>query len=109
MSRRTAHSYFPVSIFATPNPLHEELFYTVARAGHLVGGPEHRIQRDHCPGHEIILCLRGSGFVLVGGRRHLVRPKQLVWINCHRPHEHGAIASDPWEVYWIRVEGPRLD
>src|SRR5262249_31644949 len=93
----------------TPNALHEEIFYTVARAGHLVGGPDHHIRRERCPGHEIILCLRGRGFVAVGGRRPSVRPGQLGWINCHRPPEHGAVASDPWEVYWIRIDGPRLD
>lgn len=109
MSRRARSTRLLVSLFATPNALHEDLFYTVARAGHLVGGPDHHIQRDHYPGHEIILCLHGRGYVAVGGRRHPVRAGQLVWVNCHRPHEHGAVESNPWELYWIRVEGPRLD
>jgi hypothetical protein len=39
---------------------------------------------------------------------HQVRRGDLVWINCHHPHEHGAVQDDPWEVYWIRAEGPRL-
>ena len=33
----------------------------------------------------------------------------MVWVNCHHPHEHGAVPEDPWEVYWVRVEGPRLE
>ncbi len=98
----------PISLFATPSPLHEEIFYTVVRAGHLIGGPDHHIRREHYPGHELILCLRGRGYTRVGGRQHPVGPGQLAWVDCHRPHEHGALARDPWELYWMRIEGPRL-
>jgi AraC-like DNA-binding protein len=101
-------SAFPISLFATPNPVHQEVFYTVPRAGHLVGGADHHIRRDHFPGHELILCLSGKGFVRVAGRTHRVEPGTFVWVNCHHPHEHGAVKSDPWEVYWVRIEGPRL-
>ncbi len=101
-------SRFPISLFHTPSAVYQEIFYTVLRAGHLVGGADHHIKRDHFPGHELILCLRGSGFVRVNGQTHSVGPGEFVWINCHQPHEHGAMKSDPWEVYWIRIEGPRL-
>jgi AraC-like DNA-binding protein len=47
--------------------------------------------------------------VRIAGRIHLVKPGEFVWINCHRPHEHGADQSKPWSVYWIRTEGPRLE
>jgi AraC family transcriptional regulator, arabinose operon regulatory protein len=99
---------FPVSLYATPNAVHQDVFYTVPRAGHLIGGTEHHVQREHFPGHELILCLRGRGFVRVQGRRHAVEAGQFVWVNCHHPHEHGADGRDPWEVLWVRVEGPRL-
>jgi AraC-like DNA-binding protein len=101
-------SRFPVSLYATPNAAHQDVFYTVPRAGHLVGGADHHIHREHYPGHELILCLRGHGFVRVHGRKHAVRPGDFAWINCHHPHEHGAEKSDPWEVLWVRVEGPGL-
>jgi len=109
MPRRRPENQFPISLYATPNPLHQDVFYTVPRAGHLIAGPEHHIQREHFPGHELILCLRGGGWVRIAGRTHRVKRGQFVWINCHRPHEHGAIKSDPWEVYWLRIEGPRLE
>jgi len=108
MPVRRKRSHFPVSLFATPSPQHQDVFYTVPRAGHLVGGANHHIQRDHFPGHELILCLCGSGWVRVAGRVHPVNAGQFVWINCHHPHEHGADRREPWEVYWIRVEGPKL-
>ena len=100
---------FPISLYSTASPAHQEVFYTVPRAGHMIGGADHRIRREHFPGHELIYCLRGSGYARVGGATHRVGPGDLAWINCHRPHEHGAIREDPWEVYWVRVEGPRLD
>lgn len=108
MAQPLPASRFPVSLYATPNPAHQEVFYTVPRAGHLLAGPEHHIKRDHFPGHELILCLRGKGWTRIAGRTHQVRAGDLVWINCHHPHEHGAVGDDPWEVYWIRAEGPRL-
>jgi AraC-like DNA-binding protein len=108
MAQPPVANRFPISLYATPNPSHQEVFYTVPRAGHLLAGTEHHIKRDHFPGHELILCLRGKGWTRIAGRTHQVRRGDLVWINCHHPHEHGAVADDPWEVYWIRAEGPRL-
>jgi len=108
MTNRRVTSEFPISLFATPNPQHQEMFYTVPRAGHLLGGIDHHVSRDHFPGHELIYCLNGNGYVRVGGRVHPVGAGSLVWINCHHPHEHGALENDPWEVLWIRVEGPKL-
>jgi AraC family transcriptional regulator, arabinose operon regulatory protein len=109
MPSQTTKSRFPISLYATPSPAHRDVFYTVLRAGHLIGGPEHRVRRDHFPGHELLLCLRGRGYVRVAGRTHHVSRGEFVWINCRIPHEHGALKSDPWEVLWIRIEGPRLE
>jgi AraC family transcriptional regulator, arabinose operon regulatory protein len=100
---------FVLSLFATPLASHRDVFYTVLRGGHLIGGADHHVKRNHFPGHELILCLRGNGFVRVAGRTHRVEAGDLVWINCQQPHEHGAIAEEPWDVYWVRIEGPRLE
>ena len=99
---------FPVSLYATPSPAHQDVFYTVPRAGHIIAGPAHHIKRDHFPGHELILCLRGRGWTRIAGRTHKVGQGDLVWINCHHPHEHGAVTEEPWEVFWIRAEGPHI-
>jgi AraC-like DNA-binding protein len=100
---------FLISLYSTANPVHQDVFYTVPRAGHMIGGADHRIRREHFPGHELIYCLRGKGYVRVEGVRHWVGAGEMAWINCHHPHEHGAVPDDPWEVLWIRVEGPRLE
>ena len=100
---------FLTNLYATPADWQRDLFYCVVRAGHLKAGFEHRIQRETYPGHELILCLSGHGWVQVGGKRHEVSPGSLVWVNCHHPHQYGAMAKDPWEVFWVRVEGRQLD
>jgi AraC-like DNA-binding protein len=104
-----AKTRFLVSLFATPNAAHQEVFYTVPRAGHLVGGTDHHVKRDHFPGHELIWCLGGKGWVQLQGKVHGVGVGDLAWINCAKPHSHWADAADPWEVYWLRIEGPRLE
>ena len=108
MADPNVSTQFVVSLFGTPQAVHQEIFYSVLRAGHLVAGPEHRIEREHFPGQELIFCLRGRGRVRIRGKLHGVRAGQGVWVNCHQPHGYGADPADPWELYWIRVEGPRL-
>ena len=100
---------FLVSLFATPSAAHQEVFYTAPRAGHLIGGPDHHVKREHFPGHELIWCLAGKGWVRLQGKVHDVTAGELAWINCAKPHSHWADAADPWEVYWLRIEGPRLE
>ncbi|MFA6547033.1 MAG: AraC family transcriptional regulator [Limisphaerales bacterium] len=109
VTRPPHKSRFLVSLYHTPSDLARDAFYTSVRAGHLVAGPEHRIERECYPGHELILCLRGRGHARVQGRAGGVSAGQLVWVNCHHPHTYWADATSPWEVYWVRIDGPRLD
>lgn len=109
MPTHSDENQFPVSLYATPNPTHQSIFYTVPRAGHLIAGTRHHIERKHFPGHELILCLKGKGWTRIAGKLHSVGPGDFVWINCHQPHEHGSVPEDPWEVFWIRIEGPKLE
>ena len=100
---------FMTNLYATPADWQRDLFYSVVRAGHLRAGFEHRIERETYPGHELILCLRGCGWVQIAGKRHAVGPGALLWVNCHHPHIYGAAKKDPWELYWMRIEGRSLD
>lgn len=97
------------NIYATPADWQRDLFYSVVRAGHLRAGADHRIERETYPGHELILCLAGQGWLRIAGKKHLVNKGTLTWINCHHPHAYGALARDPWELYWLRIEGRSLD
>lgn len=109
MKNLVQETHFFTNLYATPADWQRDLFYSVVRAGHLRAGFEHRIQRETYPGHELILCLSGRGWAQVAGKKHEVTPGDLLWVNCHHPHAYGAQPKDPWELYWVRVEGRPLD
>jgi hypothetical protein len=74
MSTLFQETAFLKNLYATPADWQRDLFYSVVRAGHLQAGFEHRIERETYPGHELILCLKGGGWVQVAGKRHEVGP-----------------------------------
>lgn len=107
VTKPAAPTRFLLSLFHTPSAETFACHHSVVRAGHLIAGPEHHIARDHYPGHELILCLRGTGEVQVQGKIWTVNAGDLVWIDCGQPHAYWAVKSDPWEVYWLRFDGPQ--
>lgn len=98
---------FPVSLYGTPNPFHQEVFYTVLRAGHLRAVSGYGVRRDHFRGFEFIYVLDGTARVRVEGAWHEVQSGDLVFFDCHHPHEHST-GKQPWHAYWVRIEGPGL-
>ena len=109
MTTPRRESEYPVSLYGTPTPEHQDVFYTVPRAGHVVGGIGHRIERSQISGHEVMLCVGGRGWVQACGRRRAVGPGQWVWVDGRKAHRYGASEEDPWELFWVRMEGPRLN
>jgi AraC-like DNA-binding protein len=93
------------SHFHTPSALSQRLFHTVLRAGHLETAPDYAVERLSRPGHDLLLCLRGRGFVRVGGKTFPAAAGQMAWIDCRAPHAHWADAGAPWELYWLRADG----
>jgi AraC family transcriptional regulator, arabinose operon regulatory protein len=100
---------FLVSYYHTPSERARRLFYVVVRAGHLRSAPDYRVERDHLPGHDLLLCLSGSGFVLTGNRRFKVEADEMAWISGHHPHAHWANQTDPWELLWLRIDGRTME
>ncbi len=98
-----------VSLFHTPTDASREVFYCVLRAGHLIAGLDYRQVHPNYPGHKLLLCLMGHGFIRVTGRTWPVGPGQVAWIFNHHENAHWPAEGSPWEMYWIRVEGPKLD
>jgi len=103
------HTQIIESVFHTPTETSKRVFYCVLRAGHLVSGQDYRKVHPNYPGHKLLLCLKGKGYVRVNQRDWPVEEGQMAWIfndneNAHWPHK-----GSPWEMYWIRVEGPQMD
>ncbi|MCG7588005.1 AraC family transcriptional regulator, partial [Photobacterium sp. OFAV2-7] len=83
--------------------------YRVLRAGHLITGSDYKINRKSVVGHEFIYCLSGAGWVDFGGEKHYVHQGQLVWLPVSEPHRHYPDPKRPWQIYWLRVDGGKLD
>lgn len=98
-----------LSIHHTPSGVLRAACYSILRGGHTAAGPEWRYERESLPGHEIILCLKGKGYVRQRGKTQEVKAGEAVWVNLHHPHAYWADARHPWEYYWVRFEGPQLD
>ncbi|MEK7678199.1 MAG: AraC family transcriptional regulator [Verrucomicrobiota bacterium] len=98
-----------VSLFHTPTEAGREVFYCVLRAGHFIAGQAYRKVPANFAGHKILLCLKGKGYVLINGRTWPVAKGQMLWIFNRHANEHWPEKGSHWEMYWIRVEGPRMD
>jgi len=105
MLSRVTESQVLDSCYHTPTDTARRIFYVVTRAGHLRASPDYRIERRASPGHDLLYCVRGEGYIQVGGRRHRVTEGELAWIDGHRPHVHWPDAQRPWELLWIRLDG----
>jgi AraC-like DNA-binding protein len=93
------------SYFHTPSVASQRLFHTVLRAGHVQTAPDYGVKRQSYPGHDLLLCIAGAGFVRCNDRVFPVTAGQLAWIDCHHPHAHWTDPSRPWELLWVRVDG----
>lgn len=109
MPRIRSSTRHVVSRSYAPSDACAEVFYSVMRAGHVQAGPEHHFERESHPGHEIILCLKGRGFARLRGKLYALDPGNVVWINRHHPHAYWADPQQPWELYWMLFDGPRLE
>ncbi|MBI3882474.1 MAG: AraC family transcriptional regulator [Verrucomicrobia bacterium] len=98
-----------VSLFHTPTEGSREIFYCVLRAGHLIAGQDYKRVHPNYPGHKLLLCLKGEGFIEVNGRAFPVKPGDLGWIYNHHANKHWPADNSPWEILWIRVDGPHMD
>jgi AraC-like DNA-binding protein len=85
------------------------VFYSVLRAGHLISGRDYKKVHPNYPGHKLLLCLKGSGFVRVNGRDWPVNQGDLAWIFNDNENAHWPAEGSPWEMYWIRVVGPHME
>src|SRR5215469_1653746 len=93
------------SYFHTPGIESQRLFHTVLRAGHVQASPDYRVERRTHPGHDLLFCAAGAGFVQTGGKVSAVAAGQLAWIDCRQPHAHWADSRQPWELLWLRIDG----
>lgn len=83
--------------------------YRILRAGHIQAGKNFHIQRQSVVGHELIYCLKGSGFIRLEDKVWKVTTGDLVWLPVRWPHEHYPDKDSPWEIFWLRIDGSKIN
>jgi len=90
----------------SPRPGWTAAAYSVLRAGHVKAAPDSALSRERHAGQDILFCVSGKGFVRSGGHGVTIVRHQLAWLANEASHGHRADAEDPWELMWMRLEGP---
>ena len=69
----------------------------------------HRRERESGVDEAIfIYCVKGTGWCESGGRRHEVKPGDVLVIPPRTPHRYGAHPTRPWSIHWFHARGPQL-
>lgn len=78
----------------------------VTDVGYFPAAGGHRRVRHHGAQETIlILCVEGSGVVMIAGREYTLTPSSWVRIPARTPHEYVASVTDPWTIWWLHVRG----
>ena len=80
----------------------------VFQMSHMVCGPAYRCERDKFFGHQIMFMARGNGHGTYQGRPWKAGPGTAVLMDLNRPHTYYTDPDDPWEMYWVIMEGPGI-
>lgn len=65
-----------------------------------------RERPEGSPGHIFIFCEAGEGWVeLNQGERMLLREGDMIVIPPDTSHRYGAMAENPWSIYWFHFKG----
>ena len=70
----------------------------------------HYCEREHgAPEHILIICVEGSGWFEISGRRQVLQPHEALLIPRDTPHIYGASDLDPWSIHWVHFVGATGD
>jgi AraC family transcriptional regulator, arabinose operon regulatory protein len=82
----------------------------VTHAGFFPRAAGHYVNRAQgCPGHVVIVCLRGGGWAEAGDRRHHLERGDVVALHAHQAHAYAASDEDPWSIAWVHFAGTEAD
>ena len=98
---------FLISRSHAPSARARRVFNVVLDSGHFRASRGYRVERRRVPGHELLYCVNGSGYVASARRRFRVEPSHLAWLSGFSAQ--WADESMPWEVLWMRVEGHQME
>jgi AraC family transcriptional regulator, arabinose operon regulatory protein len=98
----------PVRVAARRHPLLRGLLPT--DAGYFPTARGHLVERPAgAPTDLVIVCLRGAGWVRVGGETMAVEAGGHVWLKAQNGHAYGADERVPWTIVWAHFTGDEVD
>jgi len=80
--------------------------FSVLRAGHVRSAPGSALMRSRHAGQDLLFCVAGRGQIESSERSFPVSGGQVAWLANEMPHAHRADVDDPWELMWLRLDGP---
>ncbi len=92
----------------TPGRGFARVFHSVLTAGSARLDPGFPLKSWSHPGHDLLLGVEGSGLVQLGNRSFRIGPGELVWANCNDSDVRWPARSEPWTIYWTRVDSPQM-
>ena len=82
----------------------------VTDAGYFPHAAQHGRSRRGGAGQAIVIaCTDGIGWCELAGRRHRIKPQQVLVIPPGTPHRYQADGDQPWSIWWLHVQGTDLD
>ena len=94
----------PVRLASRGHPLLCSLLVT--DAGYYPEANRHFIERSEgAPANVLILCLRGRGWVRVGGETRAMAAGSCALLPAGRAHAYGADDAVPWTIVWAHFVG----
>ena len=84
------------------------LWWHVHDLAHQTCGSDWGCSRKFYPGHQIMFMLTGRGHGTYGSSTWTAKMQDAVLMDLRTPHTYYSDPTDPWEMLWIRFDGPGL-
>ena len=103
--RQTVYPFYVIEE-ALEDPLVGDL--VVHSLGYYPKAEHHYIDRPSgCGEYILIYCVKGEGWYVLDGKRHIVPENHFFILPAEQPHQYGASEYDPWYIYWAHFKGKK--
>jgi AraC-like DNA-binding protein len=94
----------PIRKAAARHPLLKSLMVT--DAGYFPHAAGHRVERPQgAATHLFIACVKGLGWVRMGGQQQAIRGGDILWLRADEAHAYGSSDEEPWTICWAHFTG----